>query len=145
MAFIMKQRSGKESFTIIPPEISNTRGTETGTLLVNNAHTAGDTTITIDGHSSDAAGVLKSGDFIKFAGHDKVYMIVSDVTSSSNASTITIEPPLTTALSNNEVITYNNVPFTVYLLNDMQEFGQIGADSSGNVLYKFELDVEEAL
>jgi|TARA_B100000519_G_scaffold202390_1_gene220639 hypothetical protein len=145
MAFIMKQRSGKESFTIIPPEISSTRGTETGTLLVNNAHTAGDTTITIDGHSSDAAGVLKSGDFIKFAGHDKVYMIVSDVTSSSNASTITIEPPLTTALSNNEVITYNNVPFTVYLLNDMQEFGQIGADSSGNVLYKFELDVEEAL
>ncbi len=144
MAFIIKQRSGKENFTIIPPEISSTRGTETGTILVNGAHSAGDTTIDIDGHAGDGAGRFKSGDFIKF-GHDKVYMIISDVTSSSNASTITIEPPLRTALANNEGVTYNNVPFTVYLINDMQEFGQVGADKDGNVLYKFELDVEEAL
>tara|TARA_R100001440_G_scaffold44339_1_gene64096 strand:- start:5024 stop:5644 length:621 start_codon:yes stop_codon:yes gene_type:complete len=145
MSFIIKQRSGKENFTIVPPEISSTRGTETGTLLVNGVHTAGDTTIDIDGHSSNASGVLKAGDVIKFASHDKVYMIVSDVTSSSNESTITIEPPLRNALANNEAITYNNVPFTVYLLNDMQEFGQVGADKDGNILYKFELDVEEAL
>ena len=145
MAFIIKQRSGKENFTIIPPEISSTRGTETGTILVNGSHTAGDTTINIDGHAGDGAGRFKSGDLIKFASHDKVYMIVADVTSSSNASTITIEPPLRSALANNEAVTYNNVPFTVYLINDMQEFGQVGADKDGNVLYKFELDVEEAL
>ena len=144
MAFIVKQRSGKENFTIIPPELSSTRGTETGTLLVNGSHTAGDTTIDIDGHSADASGVLKAGDFIKF-GHDKVYMIISDVTSSSNASTITIEPPLVQDLADDENITYNDIPFTVYLINDMQEFGAVGSDKDGNVLYKFELDVEEAL
>ncbi len=145
MSFIMKQRSGKENFTIVPPDISSTRGNETGTILVNGVHTAGDTTIAIDGHASDGAGRFKSGDMIKFASHDKVYMIVADATSSSNASTITIEPPLRNALANNEAVTYNNVPFTVYLLNDMQEFGQVGADKDGNILYKFELDVEEAL
>ena len=145
MSFIMKQRSGKENFTIVPPDISSTRGSETGTILVNGVHTAGDTTIAIDGHASDGAGRFKSGDMIKFASHDKVYMIVADATSSSNASTITIEPPLRNALANNEAVTYNNVPFTVYLLNDMQEFGQVGADKDGNILYKFELDVEEAL
>ena len=145
MSFIMKQRSGKENFTIVPPDISSTRGNETGTILVNGVHTAGDTTIAIDGHASDGAGRFKSGDMIKFASHDKVYMIVADATSSSNASTITIEPPLRNALANNEAVTYDNVPFTVYLLNDMQEFGQVGADKDGNILYKFELDVEEAL
>ena len=46
MAFIIKQRSGKENFTIIPPEVSNARGNETGTIQVNGSHTAGDTTIT---------------------------------------------------------------------------------------------------
>ena len=31
MAFIIKQRSGKENFTIIPPEIEDARGTASGT------------------------------------------------------------------------------------------------------------------
>ena len=70
-------------------------------------------------------------------------MVVSDVTSSSNAATVTIEPPLTTALADDSVVTYDNVPFTVHLTSDIQEFGAIGADKDGNILYQFELDVEE--
>ena len=45
MAFIMKQRSGKENFTIIPPEIEDARGNVSGTVLVNGVHAVGDTTI----------------------------------------------------------------------------------------------------
>ena len=145
MAFIMKQRSRKENFTIIPPEIEDARGSETGTVLVNGVHAVGDTTIAMDAFASDGAGRFKAGDFIKFASHDKVYMVVSDVTSSSNAATVTIEPPLTTALADNSAVTYDNVPFTVHLTNDVQEFGTVGADKDGNVLYQFEFDVEEAL
>ena len=33
MAFIMKQRSGKENFTITPPEIEDARGNVSGTVL----------------------------------------------------------------------------------------------------------------
>ena len=145
MAFIIKQRSSKENFTIIPPEVEDARGSETGTVLVNGVHAIGDTTIAMDGFAGDGAGRFKAGDFIKFESHDKVYMVVADATSSSNASTVTIEPQLIKALSDNSVVTYDNVPFTVFLTNDIQEFGAVGADKDGNVLYSFQLDVEEAL
>ena len=141
MAFIIKQRSGKENFTIIPPEIEDARGNVSGTVLVNGVHAVGDTTIDIDGMT----GTLKAGDFVKFASHNKVYMVVADVTSSSNAATVTNEPPLTTALADNSVVTYDNVPFTVHLKSDIQEFGAVGADKDGNVLYSFQFDVEESL
>ena len=145
MAFIIKQRSQKEHFTIIPPELEDARGVETGTLAVNGSHTAGDTTIAIDGFASDTANRLRQGDFIKFNGHSKIYMVVADVTSSSGASTVTIEPPLISALADDEAVAYDNIPFTVHLVNDIQEFGVVGASSTGELLYEFELDVEEAL
>jgi len=138
MAFIMKQRSSKETFTIIPPEISNARGTASGTP--NGTASAGATSITLGGSGT---GTLKAGDYIKFANHDKVYMVVEDQ-SDISTGTLTIEPPLREAVSSSD-ISYDNVPFTVYLVNEMQEFGAIGSDKDGNVLYKFELDVEEAL
>jgi hypothetical protein len=138
MAFIMKQRSSKETFTIVPPEISNARGTASGTP--NGTASAGDTSITLGGTGT---GTLLSGDYIKFSNHDKIYMVVADQ-SDISTGTITIEPPLREAVSSSD-ITYDSVPFTVYLVNEMQEFGGIGADKDGNVLYKFELDVEESL
>lgn len=138
MAFIIKQRSSKENFTIIPPEIEDARGTASGTP--HGTASAGATSITLGGTGT---GTLKAGDFIKFANHDKVYMVVADQSDISTGS-LTIEPPLTTAVSSSN-ITYDNVPFTVYLTNDIQEFGGIGADKDGNVLYQFEIDVEEAL
>ena len=145
MAFIIKQRSGKENFTIIPPEIEDAKGNETGTILVNGVHAVGDTTIAVDGHQNNNPNAFKSGDFVKFASHDKVYMIVANVDPSGNASTLTIEPPLLTALADNSAVTYDNVPFTVHLTNDIQEFGVAGADKDGALLYQFEFDVEESL
>ena len=145
MAFIVKQRSGKENFTIIPPELEDARGSETGSVLVNGAQSAGDTTIAMDGFAGDGAGRFKTGDFIKFASHNKVYMVVADVTSSSNAATVTIEPPLVADIVNDSAVTYDDVAFTVHLTNDVQEFGVVGTDKDGNSLYKYEFDVEESL
>ena len=138
MAFIVKQRSGKENFTIVPPEVEDARGTASGTP--NGTASAGATSITLGGTGT---GTLKAGDFIKFANHDKVYMVVADQSDISTGS-LTIEPPLTTAISSSD-IQYDNVPFTVHLTNDIQEFGVVGADKDGNALYQFEFDVEESL
>ena len=138
MAFIVKQRSGKENFTIIPPEVEDARGTASG--IPHGTASAGDTSITLGGTGT---GTLKAGDMIKFANHDKVYMVVADQSDISTGS-LTIEPPLTTAVSSSN-ITFDNVPFTVHLTNDVQEFGVAGADKDGNALYQFEFDVEEAL
>ena len=145
MAFIVKQRSGKENFTIIPPEVEDARGNETNTVLVNGSHAVGDTTIAMDNHHNDNPHAFKSGDFIKFASHSKVYMIVADVQASSNASTVTIEPPLLQTVADDSIVTYDNVPFTVHLTNDIQEFGVVGTTKDGALLYQFEFDVEESL
>tara|TARA_Y100000592_G_C5441058_1_gene303414 strand:- start:285 stop:893 length:609 start_codon:yes stop_codon:yes gene_type:complete len=144
MAFIMKQRSRKENFTVTFPSYLNALGNETGTLSVNGSHAVADTTIAIDGFAGDGAGRLKAGDFIKFS-HSKVYMVVEDATSSSNASTITIEPPLRETLADNSSVTYDSVPFTVYLTSDVQEFRSGQNDKNGNLLFTYEFDVRESL
>ena len=144
MAFIMKQRSRQEAFTVTFPSYLNAQGNETGTLLVNGTHSVADTTISIDGFASDGAGRLKAGDLIKF-GHLKVYMVVEDVTSSSNASTVTIEPPLREALTDNSSVTYDSVPFNVHLTSDVQEFATGQNDKNGNLLFTYEFDVIESL
>ena len=144
MAFIMKQRNRKEDFTITMPSYLNAQGNETGTLLVNGSHSASDTTIAIDGFAGDGAGRLKAGDLLKFA-HDKVYMVVEDVTSSSNSATVTIEPPLRTALADNSGVTYDSVPFKVHLTSDVQEFATSQNDANDNLLFTYEFDVIESL
>ena len=70
-------------------------------------------------------------------------MVVADQ-SDISTGTLTIEPPLTTAVSSSDII-YDNVSFTVHLTNDVQDFGTVGADKDGNLLYQYELDLEEAL
>ena len=144
MAFIMKQRSMKEDFTITMPSYLDSQGNETATLLVNGVHSASDTTIALDGFAGDGAGRLKAGDFIKFA-HNKVYMIVEDVTSSSNSATVTIEPPLREALADNSSVTYDSVSFNVHLTSDAQEFKTNQVDKDGNLLFTYEFDVIESL
>ena len=133
-AFIMKQRSQLETFTVIPPATeSDAQGTASGTPT--GTASAGATSITLGGSGS---GTLKAGDFIKFANHNKVYMVVADQ-SDISTGTLTIEPPLTTAVSGAN-ITFDDVPFTVSLTSDIQEYN-IGTTN----LYVYELDVVEVL
>ena len=136
LAFIMKQRSQKETFQIALPDLKNAKGDVSGTVLVNGAHSAGDTTIDVDGMT----GTLNAGDFVKFAGSNKVHMVVSDATASAGSATLTIEPPLRDAISDNASVTYDGVEFTVRLTSDIQEFNTSDLD-----LYRFEVDFIEAL
>ena len=135
-AFVMKQRSQKETFQIALPDLQNAKGDVSGTVLVNGAHSAGDTTIDVDGMT----GTLKAGDFVKFAGHSKVYMVVSDATASAGAATLTIEPPLRSAIADDAAVTYDGVEFTVRMTSDIQQFNTSDLD-----LYRFEIDFIEAL
>ena len=70
-AFVISQQGMKGTFTIVPPVISSTTGSATGTMLVNGATGAGASTVSIDGITGD----IKAGDVIKFANHTKVYMV----------------------------------------------------------------------
>ena len=72
-------------------------------------------------------------------------MVVEDATSSSNASTVTIEPPLRETLADNSSVTYDSVPFQVHLTSDVQEFATGQNDKDGNLLFNYEFDVIESL
>jgi hypothetical protein len=140
-AFVMKQRSQLESFTVVPPTVKNALGVATGTISVNGALTAGTTTASIDNMTVSTNGILKAGDFFRFSGQDKVYMAVADLDSDGyGEGTLTFEPPLRANVSDDVDLVYDNIDFTVSLTNDIQEFS-IGTTN----YYTYEIDVVEVL
>jgi hypothetical protein len=140
-AFIMKQRSRLNTFTIIPPVVSNAQGVASGTISVDGSVSAGATTCTIDGMTLSTNGILKAGDYFRFSGAEKVYMAVEDLDADGTGSgTLTFEPPLRTAVTDDTALVYDNVDFTVRLRNDVQEYSFVT-----NNLYKYEIDLIENL
>ena len=141
MAFIMKQRSQLESFQYVPATVSTTRGVATGVISVNGSVSAGATSCSIDGMANSTNGVFKAGDFFRFTGQNKVYMIVEDVNSNgSGQGTLTFEPPLRANVADNAVLIYSNVDFTVGLTGDIQEF-----NISTENYFQYEIDLIEVL
>lgn len=128
-AFIMKQRGMLESFQIVLPIISSKSGTASGTIKTNGAISIGATTFNATGH----AGSLHTGDVIKFANHNKVYMITNDVT---GHGPVNFEPPVMVAVPNDTTVVYDNVPFTVRMSNDVQEFNYA---LDGTVSYEIDM------
>jgi hypothetical protein len=140
-AFILKQRSQMESFTFVPPTVYNSLGVATGVISVNGSISAGVTSVAIDGMANSTSGVFKAGDYFRFTGQNKVYMVMADVSSNgSGAGTLTFEPPLRTAVSDNAILIYSNVDFTVGLTGDVQEF-----NISTENYFQYEVDLIEVL
>jgi len=138
-AFIMKQRSRLENFTVIPPIISNAQGSASTVISTNASITAGAITGTVDGMTISTNGILKAGDYFRFTGQTKVYMAVDDLDADgSGVGTLTFEPPLRTAVADNAIIIYDNVDFTVSLTNDIQEY-DLGVQN----YYSYEVDLIE--
>ena len=133
LVFTMAQRGSAETFTIVLPQISSKSGDASGTILVNGAADIGATTVGVDG----VTGTLKAGDMIKFANHSKVYMLTADRAGNGN---ISIQPALRVAVPNDNAVTFDSVPFTVRLNNDVQEFN-LGSAS----LVDYEIDMIEAV
>jgi len=133
LVFTMAQRGSAETFTIVLPQISSKSGDASGTILVNGAADIGATTVGVDG----VTGTLKVGDMVKFANHSKVYMLTADRAGDGN---ISIQPALRVAVPNDNAVTFDSVPFTVRLNNDVQEFN-LGSAS----LVDYEIDMIEAV
>jgi hypothetical protein len=130
-AFVIAQKGRYSTFSYTPEKISTTTGTATGTLAVSSAASAGVSTISASG----LTGTLKAGDFVKFSGHSKVYMLTADATTS-----LAIEPPLISAVATTDTVTYNNVPFTCALSADSQ-----GTGLDINEMHSFSLSLVEVI
>lgn len=137
--FLLKQDGKLRTFEFTSPDLDVPRGAATGTPLVNGAAQAG-TSIVTDGWSA-SIDTLKIGDILRFAGHNKVYMVTEDaVSDGAGNSTIEIRPPLREPPADNEAITVNGVAFTVQSLSDIS-----GYDVSGPLIYDFSLDMVEVI
>jgi hypothetical protein len=140
-AFVMKQRSQLESFTVVPPTVKNALGVASTVISTNASVSAGATTCTVDGMTTSTNGILKAGDYFRFTGQEKVYMAVEDLDADgSGEGTLTFEPPLRSNVSNDVALIYDNVDFTVSLTNDIQEFN-IGTQE----YFNYEIDLVEVL
>jgi hypothetical protein len=139
LAFIVKQRSQVESFQFVPPTLDDALGVASGVIRVNGAILAGVTSVAIDGMANSTNGIFKAGDFFRFTGQTKVYMVMEDVNSNgSGQGTLTFEPPLRSNVSDNAILIYSNVDFTVGLTGDVQEF-----NISTENYYQYEIDLIE--
>ena len=140
-AFVMKQRSQLENFTLIPPTEGNAQGVASTVISTNASVSAGATTCTVDGMTTSTNGILKAGDYFRFTGQDKVYMAVEDLDSDGyGEGTLTFEPPLRSNVNDDTALVYDNVDFTVSLTNDIQEFN-IGTQE----YFNYEIDLIEVL
>jgi len=134
-AFLVTQNGQAETFTIVPPVVTDARGTASGTLTNDATVAAGQSACQTDGGS----GTLKKGDLIKFSNHDKVYMVTADVTISGTNDAISFFPPLVTGLTNSTTITYDDVPFKVHLTGDNIK---IATTTDGKFQYEFKVNEE---
>jgi hypothetical protein len=140
-AFLVKQKGSFDTFTFQYPLNNLGADKNNASVVVNGVHAIGDSTIAMDGFTADTDDVFKSGDLIKFNGHNKVYMVTGDANSNaSGEATISIEPPLQAALSNNEDIDTNQPSFTVALVQDDLLYA---TDASG--FFSLSFDVREVL
>jgi hypothetical protein len=149
-SFIVQQDGQVEAFSVVPPVISSTTGTMTGTVTVADVNTADPLMSTSAGSTSvgvvedsTANGTLKKGDMIKFSNHNKVYMITEDFTLSNDSSVQPLKfyPPLVeSVVGGTTTITYNSVPFRVFFEKD-----QVGYTFQTDGYYRYEISVREEL
>ena len=140
-AHIAKQRGALIDFEVLIPEFSTTTGALTSQAVsCTNAEIVGATQIELSAGSIDLANPLKAGDFVRFEGFTKVYMVTECTDFASGSATMKIEPGLLNATTAGDLIDYKDVKFTVFLENPVQEF-QTGLAN----LVQYELDMREAI
>ena len=137
-AFLIGQRGQADTFTTILPGHTTPQGSWAGSPVVGAASQTG-TSIAMTGFTASQTGVAKAGDFLKFAGHTKVYMVTADANSAvGGTATLSIQPALLVSPAAGEAITTSSVPFTVSLASDTLD----GSIQAGPI-YSFNIDMVE--
>jgi hypothetical protein len=143
MSWVFSQNGRYGVFDTIMPVYSKPRGVASGSPVVRATATAGSTQIQMQGFSGPVNGQLLAGDFIRFANHSKVYQLTADVNSNvSGQLTLPIYPQLRADVPLGTAAVVRDVPFTVRLVRDAQEFESA---VSGSGFSSFDLDVIEVL
>jgi hypothetical protein len=111
--YALSQKGQFSSFSYIPPIYSNAKGDVSACSSA--VEVAGSTAVTVT-----MTGTLKAGDYVKFASHDKVYIVTSDLTGNGELNIYPALQAATTAAA----VTYDSVPFTVAFVSNEQSFSR---------------------
>jgi hypothetical protein len=98
------------TFLLGDPDGKTIQGSATTVISVNGDHAIGAFDVVVDGCTASSTE-FKKGDYVQFGSgaSSKLHMIVADITSDgSGNATLQIEPPLKTALTDDDAVTYSN-------------------------------------
>ena len=151
----LQARGRLTPFFVSLPQYKDTRYSSlSSTILVDGAHSAGKTSVRLDGFANDNQSTgLRPGDMITFndssnSNHKKAYQITRVLTNSNYISgnqpnsgerIVYLNPPLEKAVADNATVNYENVLVRVIMTSDVLQY-QLGT----NNLYEFSLNLEEA-
>ena len=140
--FAQAQRGQFNPFTyVLPGSLASAAGIGAGAMpVVNGGSQSGRVVFTRNwGTSAWTTGILKAGDFIKFAGHNKVYMVTEDATADNTGhANVSIEPALFVAPADGESLIVSQVPFTMAFASDTRE-----SDVVPGPYFSFQADMVE--
>ncbi|MFQ5510097.1 MAG: hypothetical protein ACE5FN_12305 [Leptospirillia bacterium] len=141
LGLLLSQQGQFGTFTVIPTDLAVPQGSWSGAPTAFGGHLPGAMTVFIGGFTASTAGVVKAGDLLKFAGHEKVYMAVADSGSNGTGlASIQLNTPLVGTVADTEAVVFNNVPITVALDGDVQSYA-VGRGG----FYQFDFDATEAV
>ena len=125
------------SFDVQLPSISENSSGVTGITATSSVASAGASTVTL-ATNKNSQTIMKAGDVIRFASHNKVYMLTADATTDGSGNVdVAITPSLVEATTSASA-TVDDVPFRMTLANDIQEYKYA---TDGTIAY--EIDVIE--
>ena len=118
-------RGGVNTFTIATKNFTDKKGTSSASEGIASSAAVGATTVTMDNSNE-----FKPGEYIKFSNHTKAYQVISH-----SGTTLTIEPPLQTAITGSDTVeSGSNFTMTCRLADDNISYTQ-GADGFSRIQF----------
>ncbi len=141
-SFLMQLNGRFGTFLLGDPDGKTIQGSASTVISVNGDHSIGAFDVVVDGCTASSTE-FKKGDYVQFGSgaSSKLHMIVADITSDgSGNATLQIEPPLKTALSDDDVITYSNTKAVMRM-----DANDLGWNANNVSLYGISFSCTESL
>jgi len=141
-SFLMQLNGRFGTFLLGDPDGKTIQGSASTVISVNGDHSIGAFDVVVDGCTASSTE-FKKGDYVQFGSgaSSKLHMIVADITSDgSGNATLQIEPPLKTALSDDDVVTYSNTKAVMRM-----DANDLGWNANNVSLYGISFSCTESL
>ena len=141
-SFFMQLNGRFGTFLLGDPDGKTIQGSASTVISVNGDHSIGAFDVVVDGCTASSIE-FKKGDYVQFGSgaSSKLHMIVADITSDgSGNATLQIEPPLKTALSDDDVVTYSNTKAVMRM-----DSNELGWNANNVSLYGISFSCTESL